>query len=231
MISPVRVRIALLLSVVSAGVAEAQGPDPAFRPKHVVASAGLFGSSGLAVGDVTAELRRNAIGTPSPFTLLRAESEFDRTMGADVRVAVALTRLLAVEVGGTYAKPNLAIAVSQDVEAGAVSSIAGTTTQYTVDVSGLYQVPRVKWGSRIRPYVIGGGGYLRQLHEGRLRVETGHTIHLGGGIRYWISGGQRTRRAVGARVEARMIRRSGGIEFDERRHIYPAFSLLGFVGL
>ena len=210
--------------------ATAQTPDPAFRPKHLVVSAGMMTTGRFPVGDSTGELRQNGMGTPAPFTLFRAESEFERAYTVDGRIALALTRLLALEVGATYGAPELAISVSQDTEAGPTTQIAETTTQYTVDVSALFQIPGVKLGSRLRPYALGGGGYLRQLPEGRLLVETGHTIHLGGGLRYWLRGGAITQRAFGLRAEARAVRRGGGINFEDARPVYPAFSVMGFVG-
>lgn len=229
MIAATRYAVATLLILAVAPMAAAQSRDPAFRPKHVVASVGVFTSSGFVIGDLTAELRRNGTGTPGPFTLFRAESAFDRTLGAETRLAVAVTRLFAVEVGATYSMPTLAIAITQDAES-SPAALATTTTQYTVDVSGVYQIPRLRLGTRARPYVIGGGGYVRQLPEGRLLVETGHTIHVGGGVRYWLYGGSVAQRAVGARAEARMVRRSGGIHFESGERVYPALSVLGFVG-
>jgi len=224
-----RAALAFVLCL-AATVASAQDAGPAFRPGHAFASAGVLTSAGFPVGDATAELRRNSFGTPPPFTLFRAESEFDRAVGVDARVGVAISRLFAVEVGATYATPKLDVTISQDAEAGPVSFVAQTTTQYTVDVSGIYQIPGLSLGRRLRTYAIGGGGYVRQLHEGRFLVETGHTIHGGGGVRYWFYGGNAAQRAAGVRAEARVVRRTGGIEFDGASHTYPAFSVLGFAG-
>jgi hypothetical protein len=225
-ISTSRTVLAAVMLLAATALASAQDAGPAFRAKQLVASVGVLTSGGFAIGDATAELRRNGIATPAPFTLFRAESDIKRTVGIDARIAVALSRLLAIEVGATYGTPRLAVTISQDTEAGPVSFVAQTTTQYTVDASGILQIPGLALGRRLRPYAIGGGGYLRQLHEGRLRVETGYTIHAGGGIRYWLYGGTATGRAVGARAEARIVRRTGGIEFDDAPHTYPALSVL-----
>jgi hypothetical protein len=224
-----RTALATAMLVAATAVASAQDAGPAFRRTQLMASVGILTSGGFAIGDATAELRRNGIATPAPFTLFRAESDIERAIGVDARVAVALSRLLAIEVGASYGEPQLGITISQDAEAGPMSFVAQKTTQYTVDVSGIFQIPGFGLGRRLRAYAIGGGGYLRQLHEGRLAVETGHTIHAGGGVRLWLSGGTATGRAVGARAEARMIRRTGGIEFDGAPHTYPALSVLGFV--
>jgi hypothetical protein len=189
-------------------------------------------AGGHAIGDVTAELRGNAAGAPPPFRLLRAESRIDGAAAIDGRVSVALTPAFAVEVGGTYASPQLVVAISEDAEAGEPVSAIEQLSQYAVEVSGILQLARSGWGSRARPYAIAGAGYLRQLHEGRLRLETGGTIHAGGGVQYWLRGGpnQRGRRPVGVRFEARVVFRNGGIDFEDQARAYPALSALAFFG-
>jgi hypothetical protein len=77
---------------------------------------------------------------------------------------------------------------------------------------------------------VAGGGYLRQLHEGRLKVETGATFHVGGGLRYWVRGGRASQRSLGARAEVRYVRRTGGIDFEEQSRSFPRLSLLAFAG-
>lgn len=222
--------LAIAATLLFASAASAQSSDPGFRAHHVALSAGLVASGSYPVGDQSAELRRNATGSPAPFPLFRADSTFDTATGFDARVSFAFTRTLAVEVGGTYSKPRLDVVISDDAEADANVQLGEDVLQYTVDVSGLWQVPGIALGRRVRPYVIGGGGYLRQLHEGRLVAETGNLFHAGGGVYVWLTGGSNSARAIGLRAEARFVRRSGGIEFEDASRNYPAFSVLGFVG-
>ena len=101
--------------------------------------------------------------------------------GLDGRFAYALTRALSLEVGGSWSKPHVDVTVTQDSESTGTTLIAETVSQYTVDVGGLFWLFS-RQGTRLRPYVLGGGGYLRQLHENQLVVETGHTIFGGGGV-------------------------------------------------
>jgi hypothetical protein len=209
--------------------AAAQDGGPAFRPGQLTVSAGGVFAAGYGIGDMTANLRRNAAGTPSPFALLRAESKIERAAGATVRVGVALSRSVEIEAGGSYMTPQLGVTISQDDELGEGAFASEQLEQYAVDVSGLYLIPRLSVGSRLRPYAIAGGGYLRQLHEGRLRVETGGTVHIGAGLRYWVRGGRSNQRPFGARAEVRYVRRTGGIEFDERARSVPSVSVLAFV--
>jgi hypothetical protein len=211
----------------SAAGQNATGSPPA--RVSIAAGATLFG--GYAIGDVTAELRGNGAGAPPPFTLLRAESKIDRAAALDGRVSVALTPALALEVGGAYTSPQLVVSISQDAEAGDQASASEQLSQYAVEVSGIYQLARFGWGSRARPYALAGAGYLRQLHEGRLRLETGGTVHAGGGVQYWLRGGpNQRRRPVGARFEARVVYRTGGIDFEDKVRAFPSLSALVFVG-
>lgn len=213
-----------------ASVASAQDDGPALRAHHLTLSAGVVTSGGYPVGDQSADLRPNASGTAAPIPLFRTDSTFESVAGFDARVSFAFTRTLAVEVGATYSKPRLEVTISDDSESDPNVRLEEQIQQYTVDVSGLWQPPRISLGRRARPYVIVGGGYLRQLHEGRLVAETGGLFHAGGGVRVWFTGGSPTSRAIGFRAEARLVRRAGGIEFEDASRNFPAFSLLGFVG-
>jgi len=209
--------------------AAAQDEGPGLRPNHLTVSAGLTVNAGYPVGDRNAELRRNAVGTPGTFPLFRAESAFEGGGGVEARVGFALSRALAVEIGGSYAKPQLAAMISEDSEATEAVRIAEQISQYIVDVSGILQLP-VRMGSRMRPYATVGAGYLRQLHEDRLLAETGRIYHGGVGVRYWLRGGSTTSRALGVRADVRYMRRTGGVDFEDRSRGYPLVSVLGFAG-
>jgi hypothetical protein len=222
-----RTIIALALALSCAATATAQDA-PAFRPRQVIVSGGTALTSGYPIGDLTVTIPRNAAGTPPPFTLLQAQSEISRTTGVDLRVAVALTRSFAIEAGAAYARPELGVTVSQDPELTAGAFASERISQYVIDVSGIYQLP-IALGRRARPYAIGGGGYVRQLHEGRVMVETGNTLHLGAGVHYWLRGMSGNGRAFGVRGEARFVRRTGAVKFEERARSFAGLSALAFL--
>ena len=213
-----------------ASSASAQDDGPALRAHRFNLAAGPIATGGYPVGDQNANLRRNASGNPAPLPLFRTDSTFESATGFDARVSFAFTRTLAVELGATYSRPRLEVTISDDMESGADVQLGEEVVQYTVDVSGLWQLPGISFGRRARPYLTVGGGYLRQLHEDRLVAETGRIFHAGGGVRVWFTGGSTTARAIGLRAEARLVHRSRGIEFEDASRNFPAFSLLGFVG-
>jgi hypothetical protein len=225
-----RILVAIVLLAGGVQSAAAQSDGPGLRPHHLTLAAGLTVAGGYPVGNRNAEIRRNARGAPDPFTLFRADSSFDGANGLEARVGFALSRALAIEVGGTYTKPELGISIDQDSESADAVRIVEKVSQYTVDVSGVFQLSRVALGSRARPYATAGAGYLRQIHEDRLLAETGRVYHVGGGIRYWLRGGSAIGRALGIRADARYVRRAGGIEFEDASRGYPVFSVLGFAG-
>jgi hypothetical protein len=183
-------------------------------------------TGGYPIGDITAQLRGNAVGsTAPPFTLFRAESSMDPAAGADARVGFAVTRSVTLEVGVSYQRPGLTTSLSQDAEAAAVTIDAERLSQYVVDIGAVWQLPRITLGRRVRPFVLAGGGYLRQLYDERTLVETGSVYYAGGGVRYWLRGGDGQRRSLGVRADGRALWRVDGVEFAGQTRIAPVLAL------
>jgi hypothetical protein len=84
--------------------------------------------------------------------------------------------------------------------------------------------------SRLSPFVRGGAGYLRQVHEERTLVETGQYYDVGGGVK-WLAVARTSGlvNAVGARVDVRAMVRRKGIAFDDGGHTSPAVGVSAFV--
>jgi hypothetical protein len=223
----------LTVAAIQSAAAQTAAPTPSvpeLRPMRANVSAGLIASGGYSVGTRAAGLRPNTPGTPPPYTLFTAESAFGRVAGIEARVGVALTRALTLEVGGTFARPELGVTITGDTEAGTIPFIGERVSHYTADVAGMWEWRRIRPGARARPYLVAGGGYVRQLDAERLKAETGYTVQGGAGLRYWVRGASRGR-PMGVRVEGRLVRRTGGIEFDNRSRVIPTASVLGFVGI
>jgi hypothetical protein len=223
-------------AVMVIGVADlgAQGPpDPHLRARRPSVSAGVFTTGGYPIGEATAELRRNVLGTtaPPPFTLFRSSTEVNRAAGLDVHVAWPLSPSLAVEIGGAFSRPGLTVSIDGDPEGPAVTLDGSRVAQYVVDATLVWQLSQVRMGDRTRPFVSAGGGYLRQLYDERTRVETGQLLHVGAGVRHWLRGGRGVGRDVGLRGDVRYYLRRQGVEFAGETRQFPAASVSLFVGL
>lgn len=225
-------RLALALCACLAMPAGALGQaaaDPASRPGHVTIAGGLIWAGSYPVGDSTAALRSNTTGaTPPPFTLFRAETSIDAAVGAEARAGVALAPSLTIEGGFTLSKPSITVVLSDDEEAAAATLDAERLTQLTIDAGLVWQLPAPALGGRLRPFVSGGGGYLRQLYDERTLVETGRIVYAGGGVRYWLRGGDGSARAVGLRGDVRAVWRTGGVEFEDKTRVGPTMSVMLF---
>lgn len=219
--------VAMLLTALST-VASAQSASPAFRPGRLTIFIGAVVAGATSLGEVDGNLRRNQAGAATAVPLFRADAELGRSTGAEGRLAVALTRSLALETALSYTPTSLTVTISGDSELPAGAVVSERLGQYALEVGAIYLLPGLRLGTRVRPYATGGGGYLRQLHEGRLLVETGSTLHAGGGVQYWAR--QRRGPTLGVRGEGRFVRRRGGVDFEESPRWQPRLSVLGFVG-
>lgn len=228
-------RLAWILSACLAipVAAAAQSADlPSSRPGHVTVAGGLIWAGGYPIGDSTAALRSNATGAnPPPFTLFRAETSVDAVAGAEVRAGIAVTPSFTIEGGFTFSQPSLTVVLSEDVEASAATLDAERLSQLTIDAGVVWQLPGPIVGGRLRPFVSGGGGYLRQLYEEQTLVETGRMFYAGGGVRYWLRGGDGSQRAVGLRGDVRATWRSGGVDFEDKTRVGPTVSVMLFFEL
>lgn len=224
--------LGLVVALVTVVVAQAsaQSPQgPALRAHHVLVSGGVMWSGSYPIGDATATLRTNAPGAGAPpFTLFSTASTLESATGVGGRVEFALTPNMAIEVGASFARPRISVAISQDLEAAAQVLQGESLQQYVVDAGVVWQVP-VRLGRRARPFVSGGAGYLRQLHPERTLVETGRTYYAGGGVRYWIRGGDGSSRAVGLRADVRATWTTHGVDFEDRTRVAPSLALQAFV--
>jgi hypothetical protein len=204
---------------------------PQLRDNRVTINAGLVWLGGYDVGTSTAQLRGNGSGlTPPPFTLFTAESRFATTTAPELRVGVSLTPRLAIEGGVSLSYPRIAVSISSDPET-SVQELPGEELQQYIFDGGLsWQLP-INLGRKLAPFVVGGAGYLRQLHEDRTLAETGRIYYAGGGARYWLRGGHDNSRPIGVRGDFRINLRSNGIDFEDKMRTYPTISVFVFVGI
>lgn len=229
-----RVAVAATFVAALAGAfpARAQTAPPSLRPGRIVLGLGGAWLGGEDLGTVRADTRASAIGTTSPpaFTLFTTESRLDAALAVAGTVTVAVTRTWAVEVRGSLRRPTLTTTITGDTEASGTFTASEDVAEYVVDGSVLYHPGWGAIGSRTRVYLLAGGGYLRQLHDDDVLVETGTTAHAGAGARVWVTGGAGRGLDAGVTADVRWVVRRDGITFRDGSRSLPAFSIGAFVG-
>jgi opacity protein-like surface antigen len=161
--------------------------------------------------------------------LFESSTGLDQSIGGEARVAVRLTSLLEVEGAVVLTHVDLTTHVTGDVEGVADTSASEPVTQYTFEGGALLQLVRRASG-RLAPFVTGGAAYLRQLHDKRALLDTGHAFYLGGGVKYLLtSGGTGRVKATGLRGEVRAVFTATGIAPDDDLRTAPAVSGSFFV--
>ena len=221
--------LVVLLACAAPGTGHAQtASERPVRRVEVDVGGGLLG--GAALGSADANLRANAPAR-QPYRLFTADSEFVRTPVVHLRTAFAFSRRFGFEGALTLSRPDIRTSITADVEGGTSTTSTERVDQYFVEASLMMMLDALQVGDRMVPFVAGGGGYVRQLHEGDPVVEQGQVYHAGGGIKYWLLARDHgVVRATGLRGDARLYVTRHGISFDDRSRPHVALSGSVFVG-
>jgi hypothetical protein len=197
---------------------------------EVTASGGRWG--GYDLGERRPTLTGPQAPAGSPVTLFDADIAVEPGGAAEVRIGWRLLPRLYAEATGGLGANDVRVRVSEDIEQAPDVTIASRLTQITIEGGALVEVARVGTaGGELVPFVSGGGGYLRQVHEDRVLIETGRTLYGGAGLK-WRSGAAKPKGLVQRLVlrgDVRVVARSGGAGIDESRRSYITVS--GGVGL
>ena len=211
----------LLLFLVLAAPASAQTDLPIHR-LEVELGGGILG--GAALGSADATLRANAT-TPQPYRVFSTDTRLTTERSLHARLGVALSRRFAVEGGLVFSRPRIRASVSADAEGAPPLTVDERVDQYFVEAALVIGLDEIRLGNRTVPFLAGGAGYLRQLHEGLTVIEEGHFYHLGGGVKHWLLARNRGFvRAAGLRADARVYLLVSGISFDQRPRPHTAAS-------
>jgi hypothetical protein len=186
------------------------GGAPATPLTEVRVSAGWLG--GASLGSADANLRTSTAN--QPFVLFTADRTFGGTPAVSAGAAFPWTQRLALEGAFTWARPDIRASVRSDTEGAAPITATESVSQFFFEGTVLASLDELSVG-RLVPFVAGGGGYLRELHEGRTLVEHGLVFHAGGGTRYWLSN------RTGVRADVRAYFLHGGVSegSDPRPHM------------
>ena len=160
------------------------------------------------------------------YRLFTTDSALVSMVGVETRVDVRLTRAVEAEVAASYGARDLRTRIRSDVEGVPDTEAVEKVGQVSLEASLVVHLTRWPIARRATPFVTAGGGYLRELHEGRTLAETGAMYHAGGGLTMMLrSGGRGLLKAAGWRADARAVVRTGGIVFSDELRVAPAVGL------
>jgi hypothetical protein len=216
------VAIALVFCVGHSRAAAAQA-----LPGRLEVSLGGLWFGQLALGSNDANETTPTGGNLKIFT---TSTDLASVTAVEARVSVRLLQSLEAEVEASYGRPQLKVTISSDIENAPEVTAAESLQQFTIGVGMVWYVPFHKASSRLAPFVFGGAGQLRQVHEERTVLETGQYYQVGGGVKWLLF--TRPRGLVdagGLRVDARAVVRTKGVAFDEGAHLSPALGASAFL--
>jgi len=220
-------RVCLLAGVamLQASAAFAQSADPP-RPRFELGIGALWiGRQPLGTKAAT-----ETTGAGGSTALFNTSSDLASAAGIDGRIGVRVTRSVVAEAEASYLKPQLRITISGDVEGAAAVTATETVQQVTIGGGVLWYLTNRAWTRRFAPFVMAGGGYLRQLHDQATLVETGRFYQFGGGATYLLASSRHFHtKGIGARVDVRALIRSKGVAFDGGAKTSPAVGVSAFV--
>ena len=192
-----------VLLAVTALSADAQARRTVPREPRIEVGVGGGWFGGLSLGARDASLTANST-TPSPFRLFATDTNLDPAAGLEVRLGYRTTRRLTIEGALGFARPTLTSSLSADAEGASSVDAATTLTEYVITGGALWKLsvdPRRRW----TPFVTGGGGVARHVHDGRTLIESGVDGYAGGGILHALTP------RVGLRFDGRVHFLNGGL--------------------
>ncbi|HXE80900.1 MAG TPA: hypothetical protein VNK41_09130 [Vicinamibacterales bacterium] len=214
---------ALLIAVPASAQPEDQD---VFDRWTIEVDAGVLWRNGLPMGATRATLTGNQRGTP-PVTFFETASRFEPSAGFEGRVSVFLSRVFAVEGAFRYARPRLETRISRDFEGAPNVTATQDVSHYAFEINGVAHLTRLRFGAGV-PFIFGGGGYLRELYEGRQVAETGQVYQAGAGVKILFRQAPMSRlKGLGVRVDGRLLLRRGGVELDEDEPLRSSGAVAG----
>jgi hypothetical protein len=215
-----------ILAVGSSRVAAAQSV-PAAEPGRLEVSVGALWIGQLALGSNDAN---ETTPTGGNLKIFSTSTDLGSVAGLEARMGVRLLQSLEAEVEGSYGTPQLKVTITGDIENAPDVTATESVQQFTLGAGVMWYLPVHAARARLVPFVSGGVGHLRQVHEERTSLETGLYYYVGGGAKWLLFARPRGFvNAIGLRVDARAIVRTKGVAFDDGGHTSPAIGASAFV--
>lgn len=188
----------------------ATAANQAAAQSRIELGAGLTWTGGFDAGGLDALEARPTAGTV-PLTLFGTSPRLEGAAGATASVGVYLSANLAIEGAAEYARPVLRTPIVADFEGATGTTVESRLKSFVASGTVLYHFGT----ARLAPFVLVGGGWVRQLDEDNVMLVTGGEAHAGGGLRYRID------RHFAVRGDLSATAREKSIAFDEKRRVLP----------
>lgn len=212
--------------VVCASTVSAQGRGPfVYRDTPHAGSweigGGVVWTGGFTGPTSTAELTRNGESSGG-FDLFTAAGDMKAGAGVNARLGIFVSRTIAVEGGFRFSQPTVSYALSGDAEDASDTDATESLSRYAFTGSLIVHLRRMSPGVSLVPFIGGGAGYVRDLHEGNELMETGTEFHGVAGLKYWFN--STAPRRFGIRGEAGVSMTDGGFDFSDKSRVVPIAS-------
>jgi len=199
----------LLLALATPAPAAAQARR-ATAPPRFEAGGGGGAIGAVSLGERDANLLTNdAAG--SPYRLYTTATRLQPAAAVEARLGYRVAPRLTAEARLTVARPWLRASISADAENASPVDATSRLTEYVVEGGALW---RLSTDARHRwiPFVSGGAGLARHVHDARALVENGVEGYAGGGVLYAISSRTAASPArTGLRFDVRLQMLDGGL--------------------
>lgn len=192
--TPVLVALVLLPVVIPVG-AQAQTGKVEFAVGAVV-------SGPSSAGSTRAELLGPA---GNPVTLFEATHRTSVGVGVDAGLLYRLGPRLALELSGSWTRPDLETTIRGDFEGADDTTLSLGMHRFSAEVATVRHFSR---RGAAEPYVRAAVGWFRELTTDRALVDDGVAAHVGGGLKYWLGN-------IAIRADVRLAVRRGGITLGE----------------
>ena len=184
-----------------------------------ITGGGLW-SGGFDLGSVSADETRNTGAGTGPFTLFAVSSRMNSAPAVQGRLGVHIARAVSIEAGVLLARPGASSRLTGDAEEAPNLTATETLTRLVVDGSLVLHLTGLSFAAgKGVPFVSGGAGYIRELHEKNEVIETGREYHTGAGLHFWFGNGGKHR--LGVRTDIGVSLRTGGADTPNTRRTVP----------
>jgi hypothetical protein len=209
-----RVLAAIAIAVIIGQPASAQ--DAAHGRIAVVIGPAWIGGAAMTALNVT---ETQADGTPR--TVLNVAREMTSVISVEARIGVRLTSRLDVEAVGSYARPELQLTTSNDVESAPATTASEALEQFTIGGGASWFLIERGEADRTLPFVEFVLAYARQLHTPGTLADSGTAVDVGGGVTRMLLTRRGTLKSVGVRADVRARVRPKSFFADGRSHASP----------